>query len=63
MAVVKGLSVGDIFEDGGLYYEVKAVHEDGSYYSEKTEKPEERPAENPGAAANITTTKKKRTRK
>ena len=62
MAVARGLSVGDIFEDGGLYYEVKAVHEDGSYYSEKTEKPEERPAENPGAAANITT-KKKRTRK
>lgn len=47
MAVVKGLAVGDIFEDGGLYYEVKAVHEDGSYYSEKTEKPAEKPAKAP----------------
>jgi len=36
--VVKGLKVGETFEDGGLTYEVLAVGKDGNYISKRVEK-------------------------
>lgn len=44
MAVVKGLKVGDCFEDGGLRYCVKKVNADGSYVSVRVEKEPEKKA-------------------
>lgn len=38
--VVKGLKVGETFEDGGLTYEVLAVGKDGNYISKRVEKKE-----------------------
>ena len=36
--VVKGLKVGETFEDGGLTYEVLAVGKDGNYISKRVDK-------------------------
>ena len=36
-----GLKIGDVFEDGGLYYEVQSVIRNG-YISKRVEKPEEK---------------------
>ena len=44
--VVKGLKVGETFEDGGLTYEVLAIDKGGNYISKRTDKkadPEEKP--------------------
>lgn len=50
--IAKGLKKGEVFEDGGLYYEVQSVLPNGHYVSkrvdrpkEDTEKPVEEPAE------------------
>ena len=40
--IAKGLKVGDIFEDGGLAYEVRSVLPSGDYISKKIEKPVEK---------------------
>lgn len=39
-----GLKIGDVFEDGGLYYEVQSVIRNG-YISKRIEKPVEKVAE------------------
>ncbi|MED9905284.1 MAG: hypothetical protein UFG06_14030 [Lachnospiraceae bacterium] len=36
--VKPGLKAGDVFEDGGLNYEVLSVNTDGTYTSKRTEK-------------------------
>jgi hypothetical protein len=36
-----GLKIGDVFEDGGLYYEVQSVIRNG-YISKRVEKPVEK---------------------
>lgn len=53
--VVKGLKVGETFEDGGLTYEVLAVGKDGNYISKRVEKK--------AAPVEKTEDKPKRTRK
>ena len=37
MSIPKGLSVGSIFEDGGLHYRVQAITPDGNYSSKLVE--------------------------
>ncbi len=37
--VAKNLKKGDVFEDGGLYYEVQSVNKDGSYISKRVAEP------------------------
>lgn len=41
--VNKGLKKGDVFEDGGLYYEVQSVNKDGSYVSKRVKDPKVKP--------------------
>lgn len=36
--IATNMKVGDLFEDGGLYYEVQAVLPDGNYISRRTDK-------------------------
>ena len=39
--VNKGLKVGDVFKEGGLYYEVQSVLPNGNYISKRVNEPEE----------------------
>ena len=59
--IPKGLKVGDIFEDGGSYYKVLEVHENGNYYSTRVEKPADPPKPKPAPKKTTTTTRKKKT--
>lgn len=44
--IKKNMKVGEVFEDGGLYYKVLSVNKDGSYSSTRTEEiPEEESTE------------------
>jgi len=36
-SLVSGLEVGDVFEDGGRFYEIKKVYDDGTYSSKALE--------------------------
>lgn len=40
--VAKNLKKGDVFEDGGLYYEVQSVNKDGSYISKRVKGPKKK---------------------
>ena len=55
--ISKELKVGDIFEDGGLYFKVIEVVGE-NYISERVEKPEEK---KPAPKKTTTTTRKKKT--
>lgn len=37
--IVSNMKVGDVFEDGGLHFEVQAVLPDGNYISRRIETP------------------------
>ena len=39
--IAKGLKKGEVFEDGGLYYEVQSVLPNGHYVSKRVDKPKE----------------------
>lgn len=41
--VQKGLKKGDVFEDGGLYYEVQSVLPNGHYISKRVDGPKDEP--------------------
>ena len=45
--VKPNLTIGAIFEDGGLYYEVQSVLPNGNYISKMVDKPTEPPKETP----------------
>lgn len=45
--VKPNLTIGAIFEDGGLYYEVQSVLPNGNYISKMVAKPTEPPKETP----------------
>lgn len=45
--VKPNLTIGAIFEDGGLYYQVQSVLPNGNYISKMVEKPTETPKETP----------------
>lgn len=45
--VKPNLTIGAIFEDGGLYYQVQSVLPNGNYISKMVEKPTKAPKETP----------------
>ncbi len=45
--VKPNLTIGAIFEDGGLYYQVQSVLPNGNYISKMVDKPTEPPKETP----------------
>lgn len=54
--VKKGLKKGEVFEDGGLYYEVQSVLPNGHYISKRVDRPKvdaEDPVEEPAEEVKV----------